>query len=190
MRSLWNRTQWVLHLLLASVVLLSANQAGATIIGLGDGTYDATLTCTFADCAPAGPLGPFAGTLTVVGNDVTAWSFAFPATVLGFAEVFSGNPVETIDMFSGNESAGGFGLAAAVDELVLRTGSGSQTWDIFQNGVSVIHGAWTAVPQDTPSRVPEPASAVLFLFGLATLGICFRFSMRRSRKAPIASYAT
>ncbi len=72
MRAIWNRSQWVVRLLLASIVLLSASQAQATIIGLSDGTYDVTLTCSFTDCAPAGPLGPFVGTLTASGD---AWFF-------------------------------------------------------------------------------------------------------------------
>ena len=182
MPSKWNVTQWVSSLLVAGVVLLSANQARATIIGLDDGTYDVALTCLFSDCAPNGPLGPFTGTLTVVGNDVTAWSFVFPATVLGYSEEFDGNPVEFIDFFGNFENARGVGLIVpAFDELVLRTSFGSPTWDLLQGGLSVSYGTWTAVSREAPVGVPEPSSAILFLSGLVALGLYFtRVPLRRS----------
>jgi hypothetical protein len=174
MRAIWNRSQWVVRLLLASIVLLSASQARATILGLGDGTYDVTLTCSFADCAPAGPLGPFIGTLTADGNDVTGWSFTFPAAAFGFAEVFSGDPLETINMITGVEIVSGPGLAAALDQLLLGKSGDSLTWDVLQGGVSVIHGTWTAALQATPQGVPEPSTWLLMLGGFGLLGVALR----------------
>jgi len=178
MRVIWNMTRWVSRLLVASVVLLSANQARATFIGLGDGTYDVTLTCSFFDCAPAGSLGPFTGSLTVVGTDVTAWSFAFPAAAYGFADVFNGNPLETTGLDV--EFVTGSALGSPITELQLFTSFGPPKWNVFQNDLSVIHGTWTAVLQDAPHGVPEPSSAILILSGLAALGVYFtRAPLRR-----------
>jgi hypothetical protein len=159
-----------LGLTLCIVGALDATSTRATILGLGDGTYDVTLTCVFSDCAPAGPLGPFMGTLTVSGNDVTDWSFTFPTAAYGFADVFSGNPQETILMF-GDEIVSG--SAASSAELQIAT-FGSPRWNVNFGGAQVIHGPWTAVLQDPRQRVSEPASAIPILSGLAALAAVAR----------------
>jgi hypothetical protein len=164
---LWNRPRWILPLLMASFAVLSASQARATIIGLGDGTYDVTLTCIVIDC-----VDPIAGSLTVSGNDVTDWSFAFPVEAYGAADVFSGNPQETILPF--DEIVRGVGSFGS--ELVL---SADNEWGIFQSGIDLIRGTWTAELQDTPQGVPEPASAFLILSGLGATTAAAALRRRR-----------
>jgi len=67
-----------------SVLILSAEHAYATYVGLGDGSYDVTLTSVYPNTA-------YTGTLTILGNEATDWMFIMPSYLGG---TFSGNPNE------------------------------------------------------------------------------------------------
>lgn len=165
------RGRWMMGVLaiLACIVLAPTN-ARAGILGLDSGTYDVALTCPFAGCG-----GPFTGTLTTDGIDVTSW--LFDTNFDGFPLSFSGNPTEFViglptdfeQVFGPNT---GFGYA-----LNLFGGFVAGNWSIDSGGVELWHGTWKATPQDEET-VPEPAT--LLLFGTGAGSLLARARRRRS----------
>lgn len=138
--------------------LLSPGEARASLLGLDAGTYDVTLTCVFVNCG-----GPFTGTLTTDGSDVSDWLFntAFDTLPLSFtgdpAEFDSGPPSDIQEVF-GPSTPGGY-------SLILFGGFFEGDWNIESSGVSIWRGTWEAVPHQ--DEVAEPASLLLLGTGIA-----------------------
>lgn len=160
----------------ASVLLFAhAGPGHSTIIGLGNGTYDVTLTCLLINC------GPYTGSLSVAGNDGTAWTF--DAAVAGTQLSFVGNPIEQIigpplDLEFLRGSAASPNLMFEL-EITNSTLNGLPSWNINVGGVALAYGNWTAAPV-TSISIPEPSPLILMLFGVLTF-----FTRTLSRKNAI-----
>ena len=152
-------------------VLLVPASARAGILGLDAGTYDVALACPFPGCG-----GPFIGTLTTDGSDITSW--LFDTNFDGLPMSFSGNPTEfdsgppaDFQQVFGPNAGGGYALS-------LFGGVFAGDWMIDSGGVSIWHGTWEARPHE--ETVPEPAT--LLLFGTSTASLIARaWRRRRSR---------
>lgn len=148
----------------AAAALMTGPSSRASVLGLADGTYNLTLSCSSAGCG-----GPFSGTLTVVGADVTAWDVTVLADTL---QSFIGNPTEQLlgpptDL----EFVRGPGVNA-VYGLELRfgpSGPPSRSWGVDITGVEVNRGIWSAVP--VTIAIPLPSALLLTGTGLAALGL-------------------
>ena len=150
-------------------VILGPTNARAAILELDPGTYDVALTCGFVNCG-----GPFTGTLTTDGSDVTSW--LFDTNFDGFPLSFSGDPTEFVigpptdfQQVSGPNTTGGYTLS-------LFGGIFAGEWGIDTSGVQLWHGTWEARPHE--ETIPEPAA--LLLFGSSTAGLIAR--ARRQRR--------
>ncbi|HVG51273.1 MAG TPA: hypothetical protein VM867_06540 [Xanthobacteraceae bacterium] len=159
-RCLLPRTvRWALvSVVVACAGLSSVTQARATVLGLGDGTYNVTLACITTNC-------PFTGTMTIAGSNVIDWSFSTVVDGLP-AETFTGNPIETFfgpviveDLVAGPSTPLGY-------ELVLRS---TLDWNVNVFGVVLAQGSWTATLQDGIQPVPLPPTLALFGGGILFL---------------------
>ena len=146
--------------ILTCILLVPAN-ARTGILGLDAGTYDVALTCPFAGCG-----GPFTGTLTTDGIDVTSW--LFDTNFDGLPLSFSGNPTEVVtgpptdfEQAFGPNTGGGYTLS-------LFGGIFAGDWSIDASGVVLWQGTWEADAQEE-EPVPEPATLLLFGTGAASL---------------------
>ena len=152
-----------------SVLILSAEHAYATYVGLGDGSYDVTLTSVYPNTA-------YTGTLTILGNEATDWMFIMPSYLGG---TFSGNPnEETIPPPTDLELLRGLGSFSTYELWIYYwLSGGSREWNVFTGGVSLDRGTWTAAPTNVP--VPEPST--LLLLGGGLLGLV-GFGRKRMKK--------
>ena len=161
-------TRRIRHLLVCAAALATlsaAPSARASVLGLNDGTYNLTLTCIAAGCG-----GPFTGTMTVVGTDVTDWNLAVHVFDPGL-ESFVGNPTEQLlGPPTDREFVRGRGAVQSVFELELRFEPiQSRTWGANVTGVETNQGTWSAVP--ITLAVPLPSALLLTGTGLAALGL-------------------
>lgn len=147
-------------LAILTCALLVPTSARAEILDLTTGTYDVALTCVFAGCG-----GPYTGTLTTDGSDVTSWLFdtGFDGVPLSFSgnpdEFVVGPPTDFQQVF-GPSTPGGYTLS-------LFGGFLGGDWGIDTGGVQIWHGTWEAKPHE--DTVPEPASLLLLGTGAASL---------------------
>ena len=161
-------TQRIRHVLVwaaALAALSTGPSARASVLGLADGTYNLTLSCIAAGCG-----GPFTGTMTVVGTDVTDWNLLVHVFFPGL-ESFVGNPTEQLlGPPTDREFVRGRGAVQAVFELELRFEPiQSRTWGANVTGVETNQGTWSAVP--ATAAVPVPSVLLLAGMGLAGLGV-------------------
>lgn len=159
------RSPLVAGLLLAVGLALSAHPARASVLGLADGTYDLTLPCTNIGCG-----GPYTGTLTVVGTDVTSWNITVLADSL---QTFSGNPNEQffglptgLEIVSGPSTPLGYELSLFLDPF----GATAQFWQVDIGGVVLNRGSWTAELQ-ADGVVPLPSTLLLVGIGFAAVRV-------------------
>jgi len=161
-------------LAILTCALLVPTNARAAILGLGPGTYDVALTCTFINCG-----GPFTGTLSTDGSDITSWLFdtnfdGLPLSFNGDPTEFDSGPPADVQMVSGPNTIGGY-------TLNLFGGVFAGDWFIDSGGVSIWNGSWEAKPHQ--DAVPEPAT--LTLFGTSIVSLIAR--ARRQRRKQSAS---
>jgi hypothetical protein len=161
--------RWALvSMVVACAGLLPITQARATVLGLGDGTYDVTLACI-------GPICHFTGTMTIAASNVTDWSFTTEVDGPP-AETFTGNPIET---FLGPVTFEDFVTGLSTDfgyELVLRS---NLNWNVNVGGAVLAEGTWTATLQDAIQ--PTPAPPALALFGGGILFLATLMARRRQK---------
>jgi len=160
------RSCFIGFLALMSVAAMPS-PAGATWLGLADGTYDVTLSCVTSPVIPCP--STIDGTMTIAGAGATAFDF----TVNG--QIFDGVPTNGTDssMF-GTDEHSGLGLSPFSFLLLQDFSTGGfpgltpQSWSYCNNigdpsSCSLLtNGNWT---------VPEPPGMALFVLGLGIIAL-------------------
>lgn len=153
--------------LAAVAIVVPTATAHAAWMGLDDGTYALTLTCTTSPIVtcPA----TFQGTLTINGR---AASF-MDVTVEGIR--FTGDPLDSYDgPLEATQSASLFATPKIFDLfLILPTSTSGpvQFWNYVPfTGAQLSAGTWAAVPVPV-SNIPLPGSLVLLAGGIGIFGL-------------------
>ncbi len=148
--------------------------AKADWLGLADGTYDVTLTCTISSVISCP--SQIQGTVTIAGAGASFLSY----TVNG--EVFSGDPIDGVFTNSLAEyqysqlQHSPFAFAdLRFDLSIPNPFIADDQWWVYCNNVPNqnsctpnTHGTWEAV---AVAEVPEPLTLAPFAVGLAGLGV-------------------